>query len=91
MQNQMTEELHLPEECIRLFELENKLYPNGLGCNAYYDSLICWEASLANTTLVKNCPSFQGIFDTNSTISHLNYYYFFLLICCFKNLYQKFV
>lgn len=72
MQKQMTEEFNLPEECIKEFEKQNKLFPSGFGCNAYYDSLICWEASLANTTLVKNCPNFQGIFDTNSNFTILN-------------------
>lgn len=43
-----------------------------IGCNGTFDSLLCWEAMPANTTVTIQCPEIVGLFDhTSNILTHL--------------------
>lgn len=43
-----------------------------IGCNGTFDSLLCWEAIPANTTVTIQCPEIVGLFDhTSNRLTHL--------------------
>uniref|UniRef100_A0A5S6QQC2 Calcitonin receptor-like protein 1 n=1 Tax=Trichuris muris TaxID=70415 RepID=A0A5S6QQC2_TRIMR len=61
------------EDCVQLFnKLGYPIWPDQSGgnlwCNATWDSVMCWPATPANTSITRPCPSFKGL-DSTRTVT----------------------